>query len=191
MEHSDRFKQRASKRTTENFAFEGLNMHERPKRLIAGGENHHCVTPKYRHAHTLSLHVTDGRMLEKKKQRAPPSLFHYPHCSGQLGGRHSFFSAFTGKQKSVWDPSYTHVHVFRHTQPPHQKTVNATVGWSYFSSLSLPARRGTETFVEGESQGDNPNPAYQRWHADMLVVRSRITGEGSVKAVLIWKFKKK
>lgn len=37
------------------------------------------------------------------------------------------------------------------------------------------------TFVEGESQGDNPNPAYQSWHADMLVVKSRTTGEGSVK----------
>lgn len=25
------------------------------------------------------------------------------------------------------------------------------------------------TFVEGESQGDNPNPAYQGWQADMLL----------------------
>lgn len=58
--------------------------------------------------------------------------------------------------------------------------------------MSLPATRGTSaepgTFVEGESQGDNPSPAYQSWHAD--VVRSRTTGEGSVKAVIAWKLLK-
>lgn len=32
------------------------------------------------------------------------------------------------------------------------------------------------TFVEGESQGDNPGSAYQRWHVDVLGVSSRATG---------------
>lgn len=29
------------------------------------------------------------------------------------------------------------------------------------------------TFAEGESQRDNPSPAYQGWHADMFVARVR------------------
>lgn len=46
------------KRTTDNLAFEGLNMHERPERVRPGGGYHHCVTPYKRtstnaHMHTL------------------------------------------------------------------------------------------------------------------------------------------
>lgn len=38
-----------------------------------------------------------------------------------------------GKQKSVWDPSYTHVHVFRHTTPP-QKNCQCNRGADHISA---------------------------------------------------------
>ncbi len=136
------------KRTTDNFASEGLNMHERPKRVRAGGRGwlpplcDPLSDPKiqtYTHTYTHTLpssnrweHVSEG------ERRAPPSLFYHPHCWGQLGGRHSFFSAFRGKQKSVWDPSYTHVHVFRqthtHTHNPSPKKLSMQLWADHISA---------------------------------------------------------
>lgn len=60
--------------------------------------------------------------VSRVEQWAPPSLFYYPHCKGQLGGRHSFFSAFRGKQKSVWGPLlHTRACVQMHTTRPTKK----------------------------------------------------------------------
>lgn len=42
-------------------------------------------------------------------------------------------------------------------------------------------------FVEGESQGDNPNPAYQSWHAKLLVACTKATGEGNVRVAIVQK----
>lgn len=148
MGHSDRLKQRASEKDNRQLCIWRVKYAWEAKAGEGKGGALLCdplSNPKiqaYTHTCILCPRVTDGRMLANIE--LPPSLFYHPHCWGQLGGRHSFFSAFRGKQKSVWDPSYTHVHVFRHTKPSPQpqKTVNATVGWSYFSSLGLSASRG-------------------------------------------------
>lgn len=129
------------KRTTDNFAFEGLNMHERPKRVRARGRTIvwppplPFPTPWCTHTYMKTLPSSNRwEDVSKCEQWVPPPLVYHPHSWGQLGGRHSFFSAFRGKQKSVWDPSYTHVHVWRHMQPPPtpKNTVNATVGLIQF-----------------------------------------------------------
>lgn len=128
------------KRTTDNFAFEGLNMHKRPKRVRAGG-GVTIVWPQNTNTHIHSHWAADGRMLVKANCELP--LLSSVHYWGQLGGRHSFFSAFRGKQKRVWDPSYTHVHVFKHTHKPPPSQILSVQLWddNISEAHSLPASR--------------------------------------------------
>lgn len=115
-------------------------------------------------------------------RRASSPLFSLLSPSVQrTAGRQTFLLlSFQKKTKECVGPllhTRACVHAYTHIQTQ-KKTVNATEGWSYFSGLILPASTDTYvrasaaepgTFVEGESQGDNPGPAYQSWHADVLV----------------------
>lgn len=172
MGHSDRFEQRASKRTTDNFAFEGLNMHRRPMWATERGVNT-IVWP--RHTDTHTLHVTDGRMLEEVNSEHPPPSLLLPSLLRTAGRQTFLLLSFQRKTKECVGPLlHTRACVQTHIYTtPSPKTVNATVGWSYFNSPSPSANRRMSaelgTFVEGESRGDNPNPAYQSWHSDVLV----------------------
>lgn len=91
-------------------------------RVTAGWGSTTIVWPDiqtYAHSQTGWSRWEDVR---RGKHRTPPSLFYYPHCKGQLGGRHSFFSAFRGKQKSVWGPLlHARACVQTHTTHPTKK----------------------------------------------------------------------
>lgn len=151
-------------------------------------EEHYCVTLfpswRYKGTHTYVHTLPSSNRWEDVSQCelwAPPSsLFSHPRCLGQLGGRHSFFSAFRGKQKSVWDPSYTHVHVFRHTTRPtttHTCTKKLSMQlWADQISAAW-AQQLAEVWVLSLGHllkvkvRDNP---YQSWHTHRLGAPERV-----------------
>lgn len=158
------------KRTTDNFAFEGLNMHERPKRVRARGST--IVWPPHpphfqlhdAHTHTWKLcpRVTDGRMLANVHSELPllSSTTLTPEDSWEADIPSSQLSE---ENKRACGTPPTHTCMCGDTcnpPPPPQKTLSMQLlGWSCFSSMGLPDSRGVsnvpETLVEGESQGDN------------------------------------
>lgn len=154
MGRSDRFKQRASEKDNRQLCIWRVK-YAREAKVGEGKGEHHCVTlfptPRHKHTHTCTHTLPSSNRWEdvsECEQWAPPSLFYHPHCWGQLGGRHSFFSAFRGKQKSVWNPSHTHVHVFRHTHTTHpQKNCQCNCWLLIFQQPGLASQQRYECWA--------------------------------------------
>lgn len=125
-----------NKRTTGNFAFEGLNMHERPKWVRARGLP--LCDPLFNpnmHEQTYSLPQSNRWKRVSNSAWWAPILFSITLCTEDSWEADIPSSQLSLKNKRVWDLSYTHVHVcmWPPPQPLPQKTVNSTTGWSYFS----------------------------------------------------------
>lgn len=161
------------KRTTDNFAFEGLNMQKRPKRVRAWGSTT-IVWPSpqpqdtslHTHTHTLSPRVTDGRMLAKANSELPllSSITLTTEDSWEADIPSSQLSE-ENKRVCGTPPTHTCMCSDTHTTPP-SKTVNATVGWSYFSSQQKHECCAWDICWRWKS-GDNPQPCLPglaRWY---------------------------
>lgn len=132
-------------RTTDNFAFEGLNMHERWVR--AGGEYRHCVTlfptPKIQHIHTVP---SSNRWEDVSERRAPPFS---PLSASPLrtAGRQTFLLlSFQRKTKECVGPLlHTRACVQTHTYThPHPKKLSMRLWADHISAAwaGRPASRG-------------------------------------------------
>lgn len=114
-------------------------------------------TPTCTNKCTLCPRVTDGSVLATVPGELP-ILSHHPLYWGQLGGRHSIFSAFSAKQKSVGPLLHTracvHVTPPRHPSSPKKKKKKSF----QLQADHIPARLANgqqfwawDTFLEGES----------------------------------------
>lgn len=116
MGHSDRFKQRASEKDNRQLCIWRVKYACEAKAGEGRRDYSHCVTPQQANMYTLSTPTQQmGGCSEVANIERPCSLSHYHLRWWQLGGRHSYFSAFRGKQKSVWDPSHTHTRAYMHS----------------------------------------------------------------------------
>lgn len=128
------------KGTTDNFAFEGLNMHERPKWVRARGSTIVWPPPRFQlhdaHTHTWKLcpRVTDGRMLANVNSELPllSSTTLTPEDSWEADIPSSQLSE---NKERVGPLLHTRACVETHATPPPptpKNTVNATVGLIMF-----------------------------------------------------------
>lgn len=111
-------------------------MHERPKWVRARGLP--LCDPLFNpnmHEQTYPLPHSNRWKRVSNSAWWAPILFSITLCTGDSWEADIPSSQLSLKNKRVWDPSYTHVHVcmWPPPQPLPQKTVNSTTGWSYFS----------------------------------------------------------
>lgn len=101
-----------NKRTTGNFAFDGLNMHERPKCVRARGLP--LCDPLFNsnmHEQTYPLPQSNRWKRVSNSAWWAPILFSITLCTEDSWEADIPSSQLSLENKRVWDPSYTHVHV--------------------------------------------------------------------------------
>lgn len=170
------------KGTTDNFAFEGLNMQERPNWVRAQGgaplcdllSNPYMRTHSHIHKNTLPS-SNRWEDVSKCEEWAPPAL------STTLTTEDSWEADIPSSQLS--EENKERVGPLLHTRacvqkpPCPQKSVNSTVGWSYFSLMGLPDSRGVtaepETFAEGEWKSGRSSWPCPCWHTHTLILLVR------------------
>lgn len=164
-----------NKRTTGNFAFEGLIMHERLKWVRAKGGAVMWPSFQPQHAGTnapSALRVTDGSVLATACGELP-ILSSIALCTEDSWEADIPSSQLSVENKRVWDPSYTHVHVRPPPPPPPpQKKLSIQLQADYISARLVSRQQSyePETFVEGEYQRESERRSQTRvgilkcWH---------------------------
>lgn len=136
-----------NKRTTGNFAFEGLNMHERPKWVRARGMS--LCDPLFNPNIDEQMHPLPQSNRWKYVSNcawwAPP-FSPIALCTEDSWEADIPSSQLSAQNKTVWDPSYTHVHVCPPPQYHHKKKKSQ---FKYRLIIFL------QTFLEDESLGES------------------------------------
>lgn len=106
------------KRTTDNFAFEGSDMHEEPKRLRAG-EGVQPLWPFLQNQDTRTHSNRWGGLL--KENRESPFSFLFAAALLRTAGRQTFLLLSEDNKRVCGTPFHTLMHLFHtqtHTSPP-------------------------------------------------------------------------